>query len=511
MDEFIFYQNNKQKKVKFLEKDRRNSFSDLVSNLKKTKDEKISLDVAKKTWIECLYTPIKIKKSEYYLYDMKANEGVFDEDANVNPTTLLASWFYYGQKDERLNDLSSNKSLLVGKNFYEEYNNRDLEKDYFLDTMSIFGTEYYVFRKLGDLGNDNKSFIVNLLWWIGNNVLKLDESFIIIKIYEFLSAPHNIKEDNLDYSDIEEKLGHFFPEEIKRLQSKPCCFDEIFNDIIANRLSLPKETYQFKADCYRYFMLEEGCVCYELSNNQIESFGYNQKKVRAKIYAVDSENRYEEPEKFLNKCVEVTGTLEFEKETAHFQLNVKTIEIKDEDTSLWKERMEWKEECAEILNEEILRLTKLPDITPEKKIIVISQKTSKGYADFEEKLSFEDDKSNNKLMTELTPVGRFKAEKISAAIRNASEEDNCQCICIVRGGGDPQQMHEFSHPDLLRAIYAAIDKGISVIVAIGHANDKPLCYYVKGVYGADTPTDAGNAIKNHFQGNHKETTRKKRK
>ncbi len=127
MDEFIFYQNNKREEVKFLEKDRRNSFSDLVSNLKKTKDEKISLDVAKKTWIECLYTPIKIKKSEYYLYDMEANEGVFDEDANVNPPTLLASWFYYGQKDERLNNLSSNKSLLVGKKYYEEYNNnRDL-------------------------------------------------------------------------------------------------------------------------------------------------------------------------------------------------------------------------------------------------------------------------------------------------------------------------------------------------------------------------------------------------
>ena len=152
MDEFFFYtgfyQKEKPKKVTFLAKDRSKIFSDLVSNLKKSKGEISSLDVAKKTWIECLSTPIQIEKSDYSLYNMKANQGVFDKKANVKYPNLLASWFYYDQKDKRLNNLSGNKPLLVGIDYNNDYNDPYLEKDYFLDTTSIFGKKYYVYIKV---------------------------------------------------------------------------------------------------------------------------------------------------------------------------------------------------------------------------------------------------------------------------------------------------------------------------------------------------------------------------
>lgn len=502
-DLFNFYQgNSKQSNRKKFSKDRRsNIFSELVSNLKKYKGEKQSLTVAQNTWIKCITS--SISKTGYFLYNIEVNKETFDENAKV-PPNLLASWFYPKNRDERLNKISSNRRLLQGK----DYLNVNEKKFYFSETI-ILGKEYYVLKKLGNMQNNNKKFIVNLLWWIGNDVLKLDETYILEKIYVYLSDSDSTVEENITVDNLKEKLGRYFPEEIKRFQIETCCFDEIFNDIIANcLLSLPKETYQFTADCHRYFMLENNCVCYELSNNHIDSLRYNQ-RVYGKIYAYDSEKRDKDPDAFKNKCVKVTGTFGFDKMTARFKLNVKTIDIISE-SSLVEDRKNWREECKDILNEGGACLTNLPIITPKKKIGVISQAESKGYVDFMKKLSLDELKK----MTDLKQVIRFSAGHISEAIKEViNEKETYQCICIVRGGGDNQQLHEFSKPELLKEIKKATAAGIPVIAAIGHTNDIPLCYEVDGVYGADTPADAGIAIKNQFQKYCKEnkTPRKKQK
>ena len=489
-DLFNFYDgiHSSPERIKLSKVDRRNIFSELVSNLKKYKGEKQSLAVAQKTWIECITSSI----SKYFLYNIEANKESFDENAKV-PPNLLASWFYRKNRDERLNKISSNRRLLQGKDFLNVN-----EKNFYFSKTIILGKEYYVLKKLGKMKN-NRKFIVNLLWWIGNDVLKLDETYILTKIYVYLSDSDSTVEENITVDNLKEKLGRYFPKEIKRFQVKTCSFDDVFNDIIGKKLSLLKEAVQFEADCYRYF-LDGDYVCYELSNKQIDSLEYSQ-PARGKLYAVDIDKRYKDPKLFKNKRVKVTGTLWFDEWTARFKLNVKYIEMINEKTSLAQEIEDWKKEYRDILKKRKISLFEKQSIKPNKKIIVISQNESQGYADFKKKISLSKDEFNE--LFELKSVPRFKAALIKDAIRKDLSKDNYQCICIVRGGGDQQQLHEFSKPVLLCAIHDAIEKGIPVIVAIGHASDKPLCYAVDGVYGADTPTDAGIAVKNYLSPNSK--------
>ncbi len=165
VDFFNFYLggNKNPDQIKFSQNERSNIFSELVSNLKRYKGEKQSFTVAKNTWIKCIKTSVD---SEYFLYDIGANEDSFNEDSPV-PPDLLASWFY-PHNDKRLNNLSDNKTLLRGKDFINE----DEKKDYFSETIQLGKKYYYVLKELGNLRK--KIFIVNLLWWIGNDVLKLE-------------------------------------------------------------------------------------------------------------------------------------------------------------------------------------------------------------------------------------------------------------------------------------------------------------------------------------------------
>ena len=54
------------------------------------------------------------------------------------------------------------------------------------------------------------------------------------------------------------------------------------------------------------------------------------------------------------------------------------------------------------------------------------------------------------------------------------------CLCIIRGGGNPNNLLQFSTPDVLKAIYSARKHGVPVVTGIGHAknNKHILCNQV---------------------------------
>lgn len=85
---------------------------------------------------------------------------------------------------------------------------------------------------------------------------------------------------------------------------------------------------------------------------------------------------------------------------------------------------------------------------------------------------------------------KSKEQQIVEAIKELEQE--CDVICIVRGGGNVENFLYLSHPDIFKELRNS-DKYI--VTGIGHANDAPLCQMVAD-YAAITPTDAAYHIVN---------------
>ncbi|TQF14911.1 hypothetical protein FJV41_16090 [Myxococcus llanfairpwllgwyngyllgogerychwyrndrobwllllantysiliogogogochensis] len=66
-------------------------------------------------------------------------------------------------------------------------------------------------------------------------------------------------------------------------------------------------------------------------------------------------------------------------------------------------------------------------------------------------------------------------ESIAAGVRQAARVSDVRAIVLARGGtSEKWQLLPFSHPAVVRAV-AEVAKFIPVVVAIGHADDHPLC------------------------------------
>lgn len=123
-----------------------------------------------------------------------------------------------------------------------------------------------------------------------------------------------------------------------------------------------------------------------------------------------------------------------------------------------------------------------------KKIGLIGGEDTEGYQDFcrilkWKEYSFETIPRNVKI--EHIP-------EVIQAIKDLRAEDRCDCICIVRGGGDAERMHLYWNSELLKTIIETQDKfQIPIITGIGHESDHPFCERV-AKYGAATPTQAAD-------------------
>lgn len=118
---------------------------------------------------------------------------------------------------------------------------------------------------------------------------------------------------------------------------------------------------------------------------------------------------------------------------------------------------------------------------PFRRVCVIATQNSQGYTDFRSKLN--DDCT-------LEPLMQYDAIEIKNAIEKINRHRTCDCICIVRSGGNVETLVSFSQPEVLQAIHKS---AIPIITGIGHQNDDLLCDRVAD-YNADTPTGAAELL-----------------
>lgn len=114
-------------------------------------------------------------------------------------------------------------------------------------------------------------------------------------------------------------------------------------------------------------------------------------------------------------------------------------------------------------------------------VICSNNPDNHGYRDFEKQLN---EKLCNNIKT--NGVNMHSITEIIRAIKNINKKSAADVICIVRGGGDSENMAIYNDERLLDAV---IDSKIPVVVGIGHSNDKLLVREI-ATHGSITPTDA---------------------
>lgn len=201
------------------------------------------------------------------------------------------------------------------------------------------------------------------------------------------------------------------------------------------------------------------------------------------------------PDSIDNKRLKITGTVHLYSNATHsleFQIRAFDIEIIGE-SSYRTDLAKWEEEgIAKGLIPPITNAEQKngPYTLLFRTIGVIAPENSRGYNDFMDKLK---EKPRQIFESDIVPkliTDKFSYDKIIEKITEFNKEKSCDVICIIRGGGDREQLIEYSRPELLQAIH---DSAIPIITGIAHYDDILLCDRA-AFYGARTPTDAADYL-----------------
>lgn len=118
---------------------------------------------------------------------------------------------------------------------------------------------------------------------------------------------------------------------------------------------------------------------------------------------------------------------------------------------------------------------------------LITSQDSQGASDFKAKLNH-----SFKIITK--PVSFATADSIINAIKELNTENDCQCLAIIRGGGNRYDLMPFHEAALAEEI---AQSPIPVILGIGHNDDHFLCGEVAAL-SCMTPTDAAIQLRSSF-------------
>ena len=283
----------------------------------------------------------------------------------------------------------------------------------------------------------------------------------------------------------ESLIGEKFPEDTAKFLEKLKSVRQVtFTDLISAIDSTIKfsikntsqETYSFEGDVWSV-----GCFENSLFLELIDNFKERRKKIQVYGYIGNKEI---DIDAFKDSRVRVTGKLSVHDGVLQITANnIDRIGV----CSRIKQIEKWKAENRNLFKVTESKKVEYFDIV---NIGLIATEGSHSHKDF---------------MMKLYPVlqakvkGHEKFIKISNindiidAIKEYNAEENkCSCICIVRGGGDSNDLIDYSKPELLQAIH---DSKIKIITGIAHADDELLCDYVAD-YSTLTPTDAADYL-NH--------------
>lgn len=282
--------------------------------------------------------------------------------------------------------------------------------------------------------------------------------------------------DNADW----QLFAQWIPETVLKELSKTknLTFNQIFDDISKNILFSPI-SYRIVADVHS--VSKDRQYCYLIDDHKWY------RKLR--VYLGDN-TQLPKKEELEDKRVEVEGILSLY--NAQLQLTATRINPVGNCTRCVK-IAEWEKECEDILRS--VEEDEDPDEIRKRKnqrfdfseIGLIAVKETDGYRDFMATIKTPMDRIHTE------PIDTMTAENMASTIQKFIKEMNCQCICIVRGGGDLEQLLNFSDPLLLRAINESNESNIPVITGVGHKKYNLLCKRV-AFYDAGTPTEAANYL-----------------
>lgn len=265
------------------------------------------------------------------------------------------------------------------------------------------------------------------------------------------------------------------PDEWEKLESFiELPFAKVFEHINEN-LNIPFIRYQIEADVINEFHITNAKII-----NLIDNHKHN------RVLTVFIPQKLNINVDLREKRVKVTGLLDFYTGNGQFQLIAEKIDVIG-DCSRLNRLSQWETECQNILEEGTANKQFKLDFSKILKVGVITSKNSEGYDDFKSKISQYIIKNEEQFELKLLELS---ADNMAHAIAELNES-GCDCICLIRGGGDKESLLPFSDPILLSAIYRS---QIPIIIGVGHKSDLLLCKRVKGAHNADTPTGAAEYL-----------------
>ncbi len=162
----------------------------------------------------------------------------------------------------------------------------------------------------------------------------------------------------------------------------------------------------------------------------------------------------------------------------------------------WEKELEKKNCFSKHLEQDKFHI----EFNHKKYIAVISHKGTRGYQDFRSNLNHaftEDDFDYRNTIMNPDTIAK------EIANINADREHVYDCICIIRGGGNPEELLKFSQPNLVEAIHNSV---IPIITGIGHEDDELLCDRAAD-FNAGTPTGVADKL-NEMIGIKRRTTKR---
>lgn len=258
-------------------------------------------------------------------------------------------------------------------------------------------------------------------------------------------------------SDEYKKLCMLYPQNIE--------FANLFKDI-SQITDFPKKRYSVVGDVESAYSLSDKLsMCIIIDD-------HNTKRALAIILKPPFEAN-----DLKEKRIRVTGELGIYSPYARFQLeNISEIKIIGPCSRLveYEEAEKQYKEYFKTLDQQKKCFFEF------QKIGVISNEASRGYRDFIKNLKSTTIGQENIILENI----KMTQENMIGSIKKLNEMNECQGICIIRGGGSPEELIDFNKPDLLGAI---LESNIPVVTGIGHVTDFSLCDYV-AAYNAGTPT-----------------------
>ena len=339
----------------------------------------------------------------------------------------------------------------------------DTDKNAIITQEQFYGYEFKKTVSKLSFIKARKNKFEKWIWIVDNDNIDFDEfDYIFEDIH------------NISYKDVEQ-LRNILQDIQQNKQPKCLSLKELFSKT-KESISFDKKTYIFEGDIHSINNGQYSYYYLLIDNQQI----YNSIVIVINKNLLDSIHLH--PKELIDKRVIVTGTITIT-DNLRWQMNAKNIKILGPCSRLLQYE-QWKNDCRQLLS--IKQPTEYDLSIKLSRIGLISNSSTQGYSDFMRTI-------NNKYISKDNIIQKdipLNIDNINQAINELNLLDNCQIICIVRGGGDPEDLLRFSDPKLVYTIYRS---KIFIVTGIGHYNDQSLSDMIADK-DAHTPTGAANYI-----------------